>query len=120
MTLRETLLGQLNDLSLSIQDTQISKVIIDCIDEQGMLTESIAKIEEILNFIFTESEIENVLKTRKTRNVHKKYEKCINYLGDLYTGESSSIEVNDDKEVNSSIDSLKKSPKGKYIDRYNY
>ncbi len=62
LTLRETLLGQLNDLSLSIQDTQISKVIIDCIDEQGMLTESIAKIEEMLNFIFTESEIENVLK----------------------------------------------------------
>ena len=62
LTLRETLLDQLKDLNLSIQDTQISKVIIDCIDEQGMLTESIAKIEEILNFIFTESEIKHVLK----------------------------------------------------------
>ena len=53
-----------------------------------------------------------------------KYEDCINYLGDLYTGDSSSIDVNDDKElkneVNSSIDSKEKSPKGKYIDRYNY
>ena len=42
-----------------------------------------------------------------------KYENCINYLGDLYTGDSTSIEVNDKKE-------LEKTPKGKYIDRYNY
>ena len=53
-----------------------------------------------------------------------KYEDCINYLGDLYTGNSSSIEIYNDKEiekeVNSSIESTEKSPKGKYIDRYNY
>ena len=53
-----------------------------------------------------------------------KYEECINYLGDLYTGDSSSVEVNDnkesEKEVTSSIDSTEKRPKGKYIDRYNY
>jgi hypothetical protein len=53
-----------------------------------------------------------------------KYEDCINYLGDLYTGESSSIEFNDDDELNNEvkppIDSSEKSPKGKYIDRYNY
>ena len=53
-----------------------------------------------------------------------KYEDCINYLGDLYTGESSSIVVNNDKElekeVTSSIENKEKSPKGKYIDRYNY
>ena len=53
-----------------------------------------------------------------------KYEDCINYLGDLYTGESSLIKISDDKEleneVNSSLDSTEKSPKGKYIDRYNY
>ena len=52
-----------------------------------------------------------------------KYEGCINYLGDLFTGESSSIEVTEKKsgkEVTSSIDSTDKSPKGKYIDRYNY
>ena len=53
-----------------------------------------------------------------------KYEDCINYLGDLYTGDSSSIGVNDDKKsgkgVTSSIDNTEKSPKGKYIDRYNY
>ena len=52
-----------------------------------------------------------------------KYEDCINYLGDLYTGDSSSIGVNDkktEKGITSSIESPEKSPKGKYIDRYNY
>ena len=53
-----------------------------------------------------------------------KYEDCINYLGDLYTGESSSIGVNNDKdltsEVTSSSDSTEKTPKGKYVDRYSY
>ena len=54
----------------------------------------------------------------------KKYEDCINYLGDLYTGESSSIGINNDKdltsEVTSSSDSAEKTPKGKYVDRYSY
>ena len=53
-----------------------------------------------------------------------KYEDCINYLGDLFTGDSSSIGINDDKKtekgLNSSIDTTEKSPKGKYTDRYNY
>ena len=53
-----------------------------------------------------------------------KYEDCINYLGDLFNGDSSSIGVNDNegskKDVTSSIDSTEKSPKGKYTDPYNY
>ncbi len=53
-----------------------------------------------------------------------KYEDCINYLGDLYTSESSSIGINNDKdltsEVTSSSDSAEKTPKGKYVDRYSY
>ena len=53
-----------------------------------------------------------------------KYEDCINYIGDLYTGESSSIGINNDKdltsEVTSSSDSAEKTPKGKYVDRYSY
>ena len=53
-----------------------------------------------------------------------KYEDCINYLGDLYTGNSSSMSIKSDKElktnVNSLIDNTNKSPKGKNIDRYNY
>ena len=53
-----------------------------------------------------------------------KYEDCINYLGDLYTGDTSSTGVNNDKEltneVTSSADNAEKTPKGKYIDRYSY
>ena len=49
-----------------------------------------------------------------------KYSDCINYLGDLYTGESSSIGVSDDKELNSLIENKEKSPKGKNIDRYDF
>ena len=53
-----------------------------------------------------------------------KYEDCINYLGDLYTGESSSNGYSGDKklknEINSLIESSDKSPKGKNIDRYDY
>ena len=51
-----------------------------------------------------------------------KYEDCITYLGDLYTGDSTLINMNDDDksqfQIESSTQSLEKSPKGKYIDRY--
>jgi len=54
----------------------------------------------------------------------KKYEDCINYLGDLYTGDSSLQDINNENELqderNSSIENNEKSPKVKYIDRYNY
>ena len=53
-----------------------------------------------------------------------KYEDCINYLGDLYTGESTSKEVSNDKALEDDltlpIENTEKSPKGKYIDRYDY
>ena len=53
-----------------------------------------------------------------------KYEDCINFLGDLYTGESGSVGFNGDKElkheVKSFTESTEKSPKGKNIDRYDY
>jgi len=53
-----------------------------------------------------------------------KYEDCINYLGDLYTGDSSSISVNENQELENDVNSLtetkEKSPKGKFIDRYDY
>jgi len=53
-----------------------------------------------------------------------KYEDCINYLGDLYTGESTSIEVSNDTALEDDltlpIENTEKSPKGKYIDRYDY
>ena len=51
-----------------------------------------------------------------------KYQDCINYLGDLYNGTSSSIEVSGqekfENEVNSLSETNEKTPKGKYIDRY--
>ena len=46
-----------------------------------------------------------------------KYEDCINYLGDLYTGGSSAKEVTNDNELTSSNESTEKTPKGKYVDR---
>ena len=61
-TLRKTLLDQLNELNLCKKDLQISKIIIDCIDESGMLTEDIHEIEKLSNFIFTDLEIQHVLK----------------------------------------------------------
>ena len=53
-----------------------------------------------------------------------KYEDCISYLGDLYTGDSSPANINNGEEsankVNLSIESTEKTPKGKPIDRYDY
>ena len=53
-----------------------------------------------------------------------KYEDCINYLGDLYTGDSTPIKnINDNKlqdELNSSPENIEKTPKGMNLDRYNY
>tara|TARA_Y100001968_G_scaffold262264_1_gene250466 strand:+ start:55 stop:477 length:423 start_codon:yes stop_codon:yes gene_type:complete len=54
----------------------------------------------------------------------EKYEECINYLGDLYTGNSSSIGVSGNNEIENEVNSLlektEKSPKGKNLDRYEY
>ncbi len=53
-----------------------------------------------------------------------KYEDCINYLGDLYTGETTSLDVSNDNklqdDITPSLESNEKSPKGKYIDPYDY
>ena len=53
-----------------------------------------------------------------------KYEDCINYLGDLYRGDSGSKDFKEGTElenkVNSITESTEKSPKGKSIDRYDY
>ena len=48
-----------------------------------------------------------------------KYEGCINYLGDLYTGDTTPIDINKDNELQDQ-EKAKKTPKGTYIDRYNY
>ena len=63
LTLRENLINQLTDLKLSKKEIEISKLIIDCIDESGKLAEEIHEIEEISKFTFQAFEIEEVLKT---------------------------------------------------------
>ena len=54
----------------------------------------------------------------------KKYEDCISYLGDIYKNNSSLNKISDDKdlenEVNSLSETTEKTPKGKYINRYDY
>ena len=53
-----------------------------------------------------------------------KYEDCINYLGDLYTGASGSTGISAENDLKDEVNSLptnnEKTPKGKYIDRYAY
>ena len=53
-----------------------------------------------------------------------KYEDCIGYLGDLYTGDSTPIDVDKNNSLINKIDSpntdIKKTPKGINLDRYNY
>ena len=63
LTLRENLINQLTDFQLSKKEIEISKLIIDCIDESGKLAEEIHEIEEISKFTFQAFEIEEVLKT---------------------------------------------------------
>ena len=48
-----------------------------------------------------------------------KYEGCINYLGDLYTGDTTPIDIKKDNELQDQ-EKAKKTPKGTYINRYNY
>jgi len=54
----------------------------------------------------------------------QKYEDCINYLGDLYTGNSTPMEISNDNqpesEKKSSMENIEKNPKGINLDRYNY
>ena len=53
-----------------------------------------------------------------------RYENCINYLGDLYNSESTPNNLNPENELKDNITSSgerkEKTPKGKYIDPYNY
>ena len=53
-----------------------------------------------------------------------KYEDCISYLGDLFTGNSTPIEISNDNkledEINSDLESIEKTPKGMNLDRYSY
>ena len=61
VTLRESLIGQLSDFSLNKKQTKLSKIIIDCIDENGMLVDEISEIEKISKYIFNADEIEKII-----------------------------------------------------------
>jgi len=60
--LKGSLLSQINDLSLDNKSFQISKLIIDNIDEAGKLIEQLEDLEELSNFKYSSREIEDVLK----------------------------------------------------------
>ena len=60
-TLRESLIEQLNDFNLNQKQTELSKIIIDCIDENGMLIEEIFEIEKLSKNIFNSNDIEEIL-----------------------------------------------------------
>ena len=61
VSLRESLITQLDDFHLNRKEIKIAKLIIGCIDESGELSESTQQIEEISNYIYSEKEIENIL-----------------------------------------------------------
>ncbi len=53
-----------------------------------------------------------------------KYEDCISYLGDLYTGDSTPIDIDNKNQLDNGLDSpletMEKTPKVQNVDRYNY
>ena len=60
--LRESLIYQVNDLSLHDKQKEIALIIVECIDESGQLLEGLDEIEEMLFFKYSISEINDVLK----------------------------------------------------------
>ena len=60
-TLNENLINQIDDLSLSKQDYEICLVLINSLDESGHLVEDLSEIENILNFKYSFTDLENAL-----------------------------------------------------------
>jgi RNA polymerase sigma-54 factor len=59
--LRESLINQVNDLSLNDEQKKIAFIIVECIDESGQLLEELDEIEEMLSFKHSISDIKDVL-----------------------------------------------------------
>ena len=59
--LRESLINQVNDLSLDDGQKEIALIMVECIDESGQLLEELDEIEEMLSYKYSISEINNVL-----------------------------------------------------------
>ena len=60
--LRESLINQVNDLSLNHEQKEIALIIVECIDESGQLSEELDEIEEMLSYKYSISYISDVLK----------------------------------------------------------
>ena len=60
--LRESLINQVNDLSLNDEQKEIALIIVECIDESGQLLEELDEIEEMLTYKYSISAIRDVLK----------------------------------------------------------
>jgi len=60
--LRESLINQVNDLSLNDKQKGIALIIVECIDESGQLIEELDEIEEMLSCKYSISDISDVLK----------------------------------------------------------
>ena len=60
--LRESLINQVNDLSLNDKQKEIALIIVECIDESGQLLDELDEIEEMLSYKYSISDISNVLK----------------------------------------------------------
>ena len=60
--LRESLINQVNDLSLNDEQKEIALIIVECIDESGQLLEELDEMEEMLSYKYSLSDISDVLK----------------------------------------------------------
>ena len=60
--LRESLISQVNDLSLNDEQKEIALIIVECIDESGQLLDELDEIEGMLSYKYSISDISNVLK----------------------------------------------------------
>ena len=60
--LRESLINQVNDLSLNDKQKEIALIIVECIDESGQLIEELDEIEVMLSYKYSISDISDVLK----------------------------------------------------------
>ena len=80
--LKGSLLNQINDLNLDKKSFQISKLIIENIDEAGKLVEQLEDLEELSSFKYSIKEIETVLedvihKLHPLGIGHRDHKECI-------------------------------------------
>ncbi len=61
LTLRESLIKQLDDFKLTNKQIELSNILINCVDESGRLIEEEYEIEKIAKYIFNRDEIEEAI-----------------------------------------------------------